>query len=96
MLTEKPFVGVSTELEFWSMRHSVISKDEVDFQEYSIERFWLWYWYAYHFHCIPLWYAMANKSTHVGRTLAKMITLGFLPKTCISLNNVKMSRGPND
>jgi hypothetical protein len=31
--TEKPFVGVSLTLGFWSMRHSAISEEEVDFQE---------------------------------------------------------------
>jgi hypothetical protein len=28
----KPFVGVSPTLGFWSMRHSAISEEEVDFQ----------------------------------------------------------------
>jgi hypothetical protein len=36
-----PFVGVSTELGFWLMRHSAISKDEVDFQEISVGHFLL-------------------------------------------------------
>jgi hypothetical protein len=39
--TEKPFVGVSPTLGFWSMRHSAISEDEVDFQEHYVGHFWL-------------------------------------------------------
>jgi hypothetical protein len=34
--TEKPFVGVSLTLGFWSMRHSAISEEEVDFQEHCV------------------------------------------------------------
>jgi hypothetical protein len=43
LLTEKPFVGVSLALGFWSMRHSAISEDESDFQEHSVGHFWLVY-----------------------------------------------------
>jgi hypothetical protein len=39
--TEKPFVGVSPTLGFWSMRHSAISEEEVDFQEHCVGSFWL-------------------------------------------------------
>jgi hypothetical protein len=35
----KPFVGVSPALGFWSMRHSAISEDEVDFQEHYVDIF---------------------------------------------------------
>jgi hypothetical protein len=39
--TEKPFVGVSWTLGFWSMRHSAISEEEVDFQEHCVGNFWV-------------------------------------------------------
>jgi hypothetical protein len=31
----------SISLGFWSMRHSAISEDELDFQEHSVEHFFL-------------------------------------------------------
>jgi hypothetical protein len=34
--TRKPFVGVSLTLGFFSMRHSAISEEEVDFQEHCV------------------------------------------------------------
>jgi hypothetical protein len=36
------------------MKHSVISEDEVDFQEHFVEHFWLWYWYWYGM--VLVWY----------------------------------------
>jgi hypothetical protein len=38
---QKQFVGVSPTLGFWSMRHSAISEEEVDFQEHCVGYFWL-------------------------------------------------------
>jgi hypothetical protein len=40
-LTEKLFVGVSPELGFWSMRHSAIYEEEVDFQEHRVGNLWI-------------------------------------------------------
>jgi hypothetical protein len=34
--TEKPYLGVSPTLGFWSMRHSAIFEEEVDFQEHCV------------------------------------------------------------
>jgi hypothetical protein len=39
--TGKQFVGVSPTLGFWSMRHSAISEEEVDFKEHCVGCFWL-------------------------------------------------------
>ena len=36
----KTIYGVSSTLGFWSMRHSAISKEEVDFQEHCVGNFW--------------------------------------------------------
>jgi hypothetical protein len=38
---EKLFVGVSSTLGFFSMRHSAISEEEVDFQEHCVENLWV-------------------------------------------------------
>ena len=46
--------------------------------------------------CIPYIYlpcSKSNKSTHLGITLTMVIKLGFMPRTCISLNNAKDSWG---
>jgi hypothetical protein len=39
--TKKLFVGVSPTLGFWSMRHSAISEEEVDFQEHCVRNLWV-------------------------------------------------------
>jgi hypothetical protein len=40
-LTRKLFVGVSPALGFFSMRHSAISEEEVDFQEHCVRNLWV-------------------------------------------------------
>jgi hypothetical protein len=40
-LTKKPFVGGSLTLGFFSMRHSAISEQEVDFQEHCVGKLWV-------------------------------------------------------
>jgi hypothetical protein len=39
--TRKTFVGVSSTLGFFSMRHSAISEEEVDFQEHCVCHLWV-------------------------------------------------------
>jgi hypothetical protein len=38
---EKPYLGVSPALGFWSMRHSAIFEEEVDFQEHCVGNLWV-------------------------------------------------------
>ena len=49
--------------------------------------------------CIPsicFLYYRANKTANPCITLTMVIEVSFMPKTFISLNNVKASWGPND